>query len=415
MMRPILMLCGVVAAAVLSGCGGDASPKPPQEATKPVQITDEARAANTQFALTMLQQLDDPNADDNLCFSPLSLSLALSMTLNGAEGETYDAIAKTLGYTEQKLDAVNAQARALSRLLKPTDESITTHMANGLWVQQGFPLKPDFLRALLNHYETRTETVDFRNAEAAANAINTWVKEQTQGLIEKLFQAGDFDAQTRLALVNTLYFEGAWQHPFPKDATQDAPFYLERGETRQVPMMRLSERLPYYKGEGFEAVALPYGEGDYRFYLFLPDKGRTVADLRKQLTPENWGKWLGAFRVVQGSLQMPRFKIEAKYDLKPPLSALGMGVAFDPDRADFSRIADVSPERLFIQKAIQKAVVEVDEEGTKAAAATGITVGVTSVPVDQFSLVADRPFLFAIVHQPTGTVLFLGVVRQPGA
>jgi serine protease inhibitor len=414
-MRTILMLCGVVAAAVLSGCGGDASPKPPQEATKPVQITDEARAANTQFALTMLQQLDDPNAGENLCFSPLSLALALSMMLNGAEGETYDAIAKTLGYTEQKLDAVNTQARALSRLLKPDDKSITVHMANGLWVQQGFPLKPDFLRALLSYYETRTETVDFLKPEAAANAINAWVKEQTQGLIEKLFQAGDFDAQTRLALVNTLYFEGAWQFPFPKDATSDAPFYLESGATKQVPMMRLSERLPYYKGEGFQAVALPYGEGDYRFYLFLPDKGRTVADLRKQLTPENWGKWLGAFRVVQGSVRMPRFKIEAKYDLKPPLSALGMGVAFDPDRANFSRIADVSPERLFIQKAIQKAVVEVDEEGTKAAAATGITVGVTSVPVDRFNMVVDRPFLFAIVHQPSGVVLFLGVVRQPGA
>jgi len=258
-MRTILMLCGV-AAALLSGCGGDASPKPPQEATQPVQITDEARAANTQFALTMLQQLDDPASGDNLCFSPLSLALALSMMLNGAEGETYDAIAKTLGYTEQQLDAVNTQSRALSRLLKPDDKSITVHMANGLWVQQGFPLKPDFLRALLSYYETRTETVDFLKPEAAANAINAWVKEQTQGLIEKLFQAGDFDAQTRLALVNTLYFEGKWQYPFPKDATQDAPFYLERGETRQVPMMRLSERLPYYKGEGFQAVALSYSD-----------------------------------------------------------------------------------------------------------------------------------------------------------
>jgi serine protease inhibitor len=183
-MRTILMLCGVVAAAVLSGCGGDASQKPPQEATQPVQITDEVRAANTQFALTMLQQLDAPESGENLCFSPLSLSLALSMTLNGAEGETYDAIAKTLGYTEQKLDAINAQARALTRLLNPADKSITVRMANGLWVQQGFPLKPDFLRALLSNYDTRTETVDFGNAEAAADAINAWVKEQTQGLIE---------------------------------------------------------------------------------------------------------------------------------------------------------------------------------------------------------------------------------------
>lgn len=412
MMRSILMLCGV-AAVLLSGCGGDARSKPPQEATQPVQISAETHVANTQFALKMLQQLDDPDAGANLCFSPLSLALALSMTLNGAEGETYDAIAKTLVYSEQTLETLNTQARALSRLLNPADKSITVHMANGLWVQRDFSLKPDFLRALLTHYDARTETVDFLKPEAAADAINAWVKEQTEGLIEKLFQASDFDAQTRLALVNTLYFEGQWQHPFPKDATQDAPFHLEDGTTKTVPMMRLSERLPYLKGEGFEAVGLPYTADSYRFYLFLPEKGRTVADLRAQLTPENWAKWLTEFRIVQGSLQMPRFKIEAKYDLKPPLSALGMGIAFDPDRADFSRIAEVTPERLYIQKAIQKAVVEVDEEGTKAAAATGMTFGVTSLPVDQFNIVVDRPFLFAIVHQPTGTVLFWGIVRTP--
>ena len=412
MMRSILMLWGV-AAVLLSGCGGDARSKPPQEATQPVQISAETHAANTQFALKMLQQLDDPDAGANLCFSPLSLALALSMTLNGAEGETYDAIAKTLGYSEQTLETLNAQARALSRLLNPADKSITVHMANGLWVQQGFPLKPDFLRALLTHYDARTETVDFLKPEATADTINAWVKEQTEGVIEKLFQASDFDAQTRLALVNTLYFEGQWQHPFPKDATQDAPFHLENGTTKTVPMMRLSERLPYLKGEGFEAVGLPYTEDAYRFYLFLPEKGRTVADLRAQLTPENWAKWLTEFRTVQGSLQMPRFKIEAKYDLKLPLSALGMGIAFDPDRADFNRIAEAAPERLYIQKAIQKAVVEVDEEGTKAAAATGLTFGVTSLPVDQFNIVVDRPFLFAIVHPPTGTVLFWGIVRTP--
>jgi len=411
-MRKTISLCGI-AAALLNGCGGDAGSQPLKEATQSMQIGAEIHAANLQFALKLLQYLDNPMSAENLCFSPLSLTLALSMTLNGAEGETYDAIAQSLGYTEQKLNTVNAQAQALSRLMRPADEAITLHTANGLWVQQGFSLKPDFLRTLLTYYGTRVETVDFSTPKVVARAINTWVKEQTQGRIEELFQADAFDARTRLALVNTLYFEGKWQYPFPKDATSNMPFYLENGKPKQVAMMRLSAQLPYYKGEGFEAIGLPYGTGDYCFYLFLPNKGRSVADLRQRLTPNNWTQWLAAFRTAYGSLQMPRFKVEAKYDLQPPLSALGMAIAFDPDRADFSRIADGTPERLFLQKALQKTVIEVNEEGAKAAAATGIAVGVTAVPMPQFDLVVDRPFLFAIVHQPTGTVLFLGIVRSP--
>lgn len=413
-MRTIVMLCGL-GVILLSGCGGDASPKPPQEARQPVQITSETQTANLKFALNMLNQLDDPDRGDNLCFSPLSLSIALGMTLNGAEGETFDAIAQTLGYEQARLAPFNQQANQLLRLLKPADAEVIIHSANGLWVQRGFELKPDFLRALLTHYESRVETVDFMKPDAAAEQINRWVAEQTKEMIDKLFEADTFDSQTRLALVNTLYFEGKWQTPFPKETTKDAPFYLEDGKTKQVPMMRLSQRLPYLKGDGFEAVALPYGEGDYQFYLFLPEKGRKVAQLREQFTPEKWAQWMSAFRPTEGDLQMPRFKVEGLYDLKLPLSALGMEIAFDPNRADFSGIADVSPERLFIQKAIQKAVVEVDEEGTKAAAATGITVGVTSVPMpsERFNLIADRPFVFAIVHQPTGTVLFMGIVRNP--
>lgn len=413
-MRTIIVLCGL-GVVLLSGCGGDAAPKPPQEVKQPVQITNESQTANLKFALNMLNQLDDPDKSENLCFSPLSLTIALGMTLNGAEGETYDAIAQALGYEQARLDALNKEARQLMRLLNPAEAEVTIHSANGLWVQRGFEIKPDFLRALLTHYESRVETVDFMKPEDAANLINRWVAEQTKEMIEKLFEADDFDAQTRLALVNTLYFEGKWQTPFPKEATEDAPFYREDGKTEQVPMMRLSKRLPYLRGNGFEAVGLPYGEGDYQFYLFLPEKGRKVAQLREQFTPENWAKWMAEFRPTEGDLQMPRFKIEGLYDLKSPLSALGMGIAFDPNRADFSRIADVSPNRLFIQKAIQKAVVEVDEEGTKAAAATGITVGVTSAPMpsERFNLIADRPFLFAIVHQPTGTVLFMGILREP--
>jgi len=411
-MRSIIVL-GSLVAVLLCGCGGDASPKPPEEATQPVQLRADVQSANLQFAARMLNQLDSESGA-NLCFSPLSLSIALSMTLNGAEGETYDAIAQTLGYEKIPLNALNPQIRALNQLLKPSDPEVVIHTANSLWIQQGFEIKPEFLRTLLTFYETRTEPVDFSgNPEAAAEQINRWVKEQTQGLIEKLFAASDFNAQTRLALVNTLYFDGNWQFPFNKDATQEAPFYLENGKTKPVPMMFLAQKLPYYKGEGFAAVALPYGKGDYQFYLLVPDKGRSVAELRKQFTPENWAQWTAGFRATDGVVRLPRFKVESTHDLKPPLSALGMEIAFDPDRADFSPIAEAAPEKLYLQKAIQKAVIEVDESGTKAAATTGITVGVTSAPLEQFELVADRPFLFVIAHQPTGAVLFMGLVREP--
>ncbi|MCS6920102.1 MAG: serpin family protein, partial [Fimbriimonadales bacterium] len=214
-MRTIITLCGI-GAVLLSGCGGDASPKPPQEARQPVQINADTQTANLKFALDMLSQLDNPDENPNLCFSPLSLSIALGMTLNGAEGETFDAIVKTLGYKEARLAPLNQQASQLIRLLKPAEEQVVIHSANGLWVQRNFEVKPDFLRALLTHYESRVETVDFMKPDAAAEQINRWVNEQTKGMIEKLFQAGDFDAQTRLALVNTLYFEGKWQYPFPK-------------------------------------------------------------------------------------------------------------------------------------------------------------------------------------------------------
>lgn len=411
-MRSIIVLGGLVA-VLLCGCGGDASPTPHKEETQPVQLTADVQSANLQFAARMLNQLDSESGA-NLCFSPPSLAIALSMTLNGAKGETYDAIAQTLGYEKIPLNSINPQIRALNQLIQPSDPEVVIHTANSLWIQQGFEIKPEFSRTLLAFYETRTEPVDFGGSpEAAVKQINRWVKEQTQGLIEKLFEASDFNAQTRLALVNTIYFEGKWQFPFNKDATSEEPFYLESGKTKSVPMMFLAQKLPYYKGEGFAAVALPYGKGDYQFYLLVPDKERSVAALRKQFTLERWARWTAGFRTIDGVVRLPRFKVESTHDLKLPLSVLGMEIAFDPDRADFSRIAEVAPERLYIQKAIQKAVVEVDESGTKAAASTGITVGVTSAPMEQFELIADRPFMFVIVHQPTGTVLFIGIVREP--
>jgi serine protease inhibitor len=188
-----------------------------------------------------------------------------------------------------------------------------------------------------------------------------------------------------------------------------------------VPMMRDNDRYPYLRGDGFQAVCLPYrrdyGQDAPRFgfYLFVPDKGRTVAWLREQWTPENWAKWRKAFAETEGELQMPRFRMECTYRLNDALKALGMELPFYATRADFRRMtAESNQTPLFIQRVLQKATIELDEQGTRVAVATGEGAApVASAPLEPFKIVADRPFLFAIVHEPTGIVLFLGIVREP--
>ncbi|MCX7993136.1 MAG: serpin family protein [Fimbriimonadales bacterium] len=406
------MWCFVIlatyAALTMTGCG--VREETERHSSEPVQVQPEAQKANLTFAFKLLQQLDD--SDQNLCFSPLSLTTALATALNGAAGDTYDAIAQTLGYSQVNLDAFNKQMSELTRLLQPSD-AVSIHNANGLWLANDFKAKPEYLKTMQDHYDAHIDTLDFKKPAKAADAINRWTSEQTQGLISQLFTPRDFAIEVPVAMVmvNALYFEGKWQHRFPKEATHDAPFRLQNGKEKQVPMMSLKEELPYYKGEGFQAVALPYGEGEYRFYLFLPDEGRTVAQLREQFTPQNWSKWIQGFQLTRGTVQMPRFKIESEYDLNKALTALGMGIAFAPNRADFSRLAEPKGQ-VWLHLVRQKATVEADEEGTKAAAATGMMYTM-SFDLKEFQVIADRPFMFAIVHQPANTILFLGIVREP--
>jgi serpin B len=280
-------------------------------------------------------------------------------------------------------------------------------VANSLWVQRGFPILPSFRQACQKHYEAEVDAVDFvEDREGAAQRINGWVKEKTKGLIPKLFEPADFDEKTRLAVVNTLYFKGKWQTPFQKERTREEEFHLSNGTTKRVPMMHQGGVFQYLKGEGFQAVALPYGKGDLSMYLFLPDKGRSVEEFVKSLTPARWQEWLKRFERTRVHVGLPRFRVETTAKLESPLKELGMTDAFDRSRADFRGIA---PEPLYIHKALQKAVVEVNEEGTEAAAATGILAGPTSVPP---SLIADRPFFFAIRHNATGVLLFMGIVAE---
>jgi serine protease inhibitor len=413
---------GFVVAMILSGCGtSGVGPPPanqqgkktaPQETT--VKIEPLYVEANLQFGFRLLHELDERREAPNLFFSPLSASLALTMVLNGARNETYRQMAHALGYGEQPVERINTENALLLHLLRSPDPKTETLVANSLWVQQGFSLLPSFLQACQKHYEAEVDSVDFmQDREGAAERINGWVKQNTKGLIPKLFEPSDFSPLTRLVVVNTLYFKGKWQKPFDKQATREEEFHLEGGKVKRVPMMHQSGKFDYLRGDGFQAVALPYGAGELSFYLFLPDEGRSLQAFLKELTAERWAQWLKGFKPMEGDVGLPRFRIEATYPLEEPLQAMGITDAFDPEKADLSGVAPLTDGRLFITKALQKAVVEVDEEGTKAAAATGVVVSVTAYNPNRFILIANRPFFFIIRHNATGAILFMGIVREP--
>ncbi len=406
---------------LLAGCGTtgvspqDSQQRDTRRNTTETRMPIDANSvqANLKFGFQLLHELDKRREQPNLFFSPLSASLAFSMVLNGARGETARQMSEVLGYGESSLETINSQNALLLQLLRAPDPRAEVQIANSLWVQQGFSLLPSFTSACQRFYAAEVDSVDFvQQREAAAGRINGWVKETTKGLIEELFKPDDFDERTRLAVVNTLYFKGRWQTPFNKEATSEQEFFAADGKPKRVSMMHQSGKFPYLKGDGFQAVALPYGEGQLSFYLFLPDEGRSLDDWLQSLTPDRWNEWLKGFKPMEGDVGLPRFRIEATCALNEPLQAMGMTDAFDADKADLSGIAPPTDGRLSISKALQKAIVEVNEEGTKAAAATGVVVGVTSYNPNRFTLIANRPFFFAIRHNPTGAVLFLGVVRD---
>jgi serpin B len=374
----------------------------------------------SKFAAAFYQQIRQK--EGNIVFSPFSISLALSMTLAGAETATERAMMKALQYTlteEQIHPGFNALLLAIeaSEQKKPEESQgneFQLNIANSIWGQSGYPFKSNFLDILARHYGAGMYNVDFlADPEAARELINQWIEEETEDKIKDLIPPGGINELTRLVLANAIYFNGSWRYPFDKDATKPAPFSTLDGTEVDVEMMRLSgESLAYISGDGYQAVQLPYLSPDFSMTLFVPNEG--AYDAFESKLEERSIEDLTAELIHQPvNLQMPKFDFETSTNAKAPLSELGMAEAFQSDMADFDGITEV--EDLFISDVLHKATITVDEEGTEAAAATVVIMRAESVlePEEPISLVIDRPFLFVIQHQPTGTILFMGRVLEP--
>jgi len=370
---------------------------------------------NNQFALDLYARLraDQPT---NLFFSPGNISTALAMTYGGARGDTEAQMAKVLRFALPQ-EVLHSTFTSLHQALNSNGEKrgYRLHEANRLWGQRGFGFLSSFLDLTRDQYGAELGQVDFMaQREQARQTINTWVAKQTEDKIHDLIPEGILDQTTRLVLTNAVYFKGDWTGPFDVKVTKDASFHVTARQEIQVPLMFRKGVYRYAAGEGLKILELTYGKGDLSMLVLLPDAIESLADLEAKLTADSLNRWLMEMRRHEVEVYLPRFKLASQFDLGDILKSMGMTLAFTPTQADFSGMD--GKRDLFISAVIQKAFVDVDEEGTEAAAATGIEAKKTTSPID-FPVVfrIDHPFVFLIRDNQVGSILFLGRVVNPKA
>lgn len=341
--------------------------------------------------------------EGNLFFSPYSITMAFAMLYGGASGDTAREMALALGFPAEGLHpAFNALDLSVGERAKASGNELV--VANAIWAQRGFPLRREYLDLLAEHYGAGVRRLDFRkDPEGSRALINNWVKAETKGKIEELFPPGSVGPSTLIALTNAVYFKGLWKERFEPAGL--GTFHLLDGGEAQVEMMRKEERLGYMAGQDYQAVEIPYKGGELSMVIILPDEGK-FREVEERLSIELLDEVTKGLREIQVKLSMPTFSFSSGFSLKEPLEALGMEKAFSPE-ADFSGMSEEGG--FYVTAAVHKAFIRVDEEGTEAAAATGISVG-RALAVQ---VVVDRPFIFLIRDRLSNTILFLGRVTRP--
>ncbi|MHC4625100.1 MAG: serpin family protein [Planctomycetota bacterium] len=379
---------------------------------------------NNRFALKLYGKLHDKPG--NLFFSPYSISTAVAMTCAGARGQTERQIARAMHFPlilaadpaeHPQLQPHRRQFHELFRTVMEDLNSRTEkgayelNVANALWGQRGCRFYKEYIELVETNHQGRLTEVDFiRAAERSRKTINTWVEKQTNEKIKNLIPPGALNQLTRLVLTNAIYFKGNWASRFEKEKTSKAPFTLNNGDKVNVPMMNQTETFNYMQAEDFQLLEMPYVEDELSMLIFLPKKFDGLNKFEKTLTSENLSLWLTKLHKTKVIVSVPRFKVTSEFGLSDVLKSMGMKDAFTP-QADFSAMSGMKD--LFISAVLHKAYVDVTEEGTEAAAATGVVVGVTSVPPPPPEFRADHPFVFLIRDNRTGSILFIGRVANP--
>lgn len=416
--RSFLLL--TILTILLSACGGPAATlmESSRSREKNPRVDEDSLSAlvdgNNAFALDLYQSLR--SGTGNLILSPFSISLALAMTYAGARGETEAQMAQTMNFSAQ--DEVHPAFNALDLALEESDinldkdqEPMQLNIANAVWAEQTFSFLQDYLDLIAVNYGAGVHVSDFKNNfEPTRKEINQWVSDETEDKIKDLLPEDSIGPDTRMVLVNAIYFKADWLDQFDANDTFDNTFNLVDGSQVTVPMMGQSMFIPYVSGDGYQAVELPYAGNSAAMDIIVPDSGR-FEEIESTLTADTLDGILSNMQQSSLVLRMPKFEFESSFSLTDALSIMGMPAAFDRNAADFSGMT--GQKDLFIGNVIHKAFVAVDEEGTEAAAATAVVMEAAGAPFFDLTLIVDRPFIFLIRDLESGQILFIGRVMNP--
>jgi len=399
------------ALGLVLACTGTTEPLPGSQAkaleSLPRPLTSGERTvadAANDFSFVLFRQLSAVQRDSNVFTSPLSASMALGMAMNGAVGATYDQMRTALTFGSANEGDIDGGYKGLIDLLRGLDPSVDVRIANSIWYREGFPIEPGFLDAGTRWFDAKVSGIDFADP-ASVNMINQWVSTATAGKIPAIVDR--IDDSNVMFLINAIYFKGSWRDRFQPAQTLDATFHARAGD-QPAKLMHRTGDMHYLATPTFDAVDLPYGNAAFSMTVLLPHEGTSVEDLAASLEGKVWSSWMSQFHDADVDLYLPRFRLEWERHLNDDLQALGMHDAFVANVADFTRMSSRGRD-LFISDVLQKTYVDVNEEGTEAAAATSVGISVTSarqvVPVR-----VDRPFVFVIRERLSGTILFVGKI-----
>jgi serpin B len=394
--------------AVLLACSKEPSEVPVSDLTT-TEKSAKIIAADNQFGFELFQKvnasLDEPK---NTMISPMSVSLALAMLYNGAEGNTKKQMEEMLHKAGLTPDDINQSYKDLVAGLASHDPKVELSISNAIFYRENFPVKDAFKTTNQNYYQAEVSGLNFLNELATLNTVNGWVNTKTKGKIDKIIER--VKGEDVMYLLNAIYFNGEWKYRFDTQNTQNLDYTKEDKTTVPVPTMYIEKPFNYYAHQSFELLEMPYGSGKYSMLVFLPVSGKKTDDVISLMNAKNVNDWISKLTEQKKKVYLPKFEFKFDDSLVDELSALGMTDAFADSKANLSGISEAA--RLFVSEVKHKSYIKVDERGTEAAAVTGITVGVTSMPMDN-SFRVDRPFVFAIREKDTEAILFIGKVMDP--